>query len=69
MCSHVPACPPANSRARGTAHVVVAHPEQGWSLLCNGVVRFDDDGELLPDGRAVPPSGVCACAPVPKARR
>ena len=69
MCSHVPACPPANSRAHGTAQVVVAHPEQGWSLLCNGVVRFDDDGELLPDGRAVPPSGVCACAPVPKARR
>ena len=53
MCSHVPACPPANSRARGTAHVVVAHPEQGWSLLCNGVVLFDDDGELLPDGQAV----------------
>ena len=69
MCSHVPACPPANSRARGTAHVVVAHPEQGWSLLCNGVVLFDDDGELLPDGRAVPPPGVCTCAPVPKARR
>ena len=69
MCSHVPACPPASSQARGTAHVVVAHPEQGWSLLCNGVVLFDDDGELLPDGRAVPPSGVCACAPVPKARR
>ena len=30
-----------------------SHPEQGWSLLCNGVVLFDDDGELLPDGRAV----------------
>jgi hypothetical protein len=31
--------------------VVAAHPEQGWSLLCNGVVVFDDTGELLPDGR------------------
>jgi hypothetical protein len=33
----------------------VAHPEQGWSLLCNGVVLFDDTGELLPDGRITPP--------------
>ena len=31
------------------------HPEQGWSLLCNGVVIFDDGGALLPGGRAVPP--------------
>jgi Family of unknown function (DUF5999) len=23
--------------------------------LCNGVIIFDDTGELLPDGRAVPP--------------
>jgi hypothetical protein len=36
---------------------VAVHPEQGWSLLCNGVVLFDDDGELLPDGRVVAPVG------------
>jgi len=35
--------------------VVARHPEQGWVLLCNGVVVFDDSGELLPDGRAVAP--------------
>jgi hypothetical protein len=34
---------------------VASHPEQGWSLLCNGVVAFDDGGALLPGGRAVPP--------------
>jgi hypothetical protein len=34
--------------------MIASHPEQGWSLLCNGVVIFDDRGELLPDGRAVP---------------
>jgi hypothetical protein len=34
---------------------VAAHPEQGWSLLCNGVVLFDDTGELLPGGQALPP--------------
>jgi len=33
---------------------VAYHPEQGWGLLCNAVVIFDDSGELLPDGRAVP---------------
>ena len=38
------------------AHVVAGHPEQGWSLPCNGVVVFDDAGALLPDGRALDPS-------------
>ena len=37
----------------GTARVVAAQYEQGWSLLCNGVVLFDDGGELLPNGRAI----------------
>jgi hypothetical protein len=35
------------------ARVTVGHPEQGWSLLCNGVVLFDDAGALLPDGSEV----------------
>ena len=34
---------------------MASHPEQGWSLLCNSVVIFDDGGALLPGGRAVPP--------------
>jgi hypothetical protein len=33
--------------------VVACHPEQGWSLLCNGVVLFEDSGEILPDGHCV----------------
>jgi Family of unknown function (DUF5999) len=52
MCAHTKPCPPADSAARDLAAVVSSHPEQGWSLLCNGVVLFDDGGELLPDGRA-----------------
>ena len=52
MCTHRTPCPEATSEARDLAVVVTSHPEQGWSLLCNGVVLFDDDGELLPDGRA-----------------
>jgi hypothetical protein len=55
MCLHQPPCPSADQPDREAACTVAAHPEQGWSLLCNGVVVFDDSGELLPDGRAVAP--------------
>jgi hypothetical protein len=65
MCNHFPTCAPATSPAHGTARVIATYPEQGWSLLCNGVVLFDDYGELLPDGRAVAPPPVVAVAPRP----
>ncbi len=55
-CQHEPACPPAEAADHDAARVVAAHPEQGWSLLCNGVVVFDDTGEILPDGRIVAPA-------------
>ena len=55
MCSHQPPCPAADRPDRDAAHIIAFRPEQGWSLLCNGVIVFDDTGELLPDGRAVPP--------------
>ncbi len=54
-CPHQPPCPPVGAPDREAAHVVAAHPEQGWSLLCNGVVAFEDTGELLPDGRIIAP--------------
>ena len=51
-----PAPMPAGDRPdRHAAHNVAFHPEQGWSLLCNGVIVFDDMGEILPDGRVLPP--------------
>jgi hypothetical protein len=50
MCQHRPSCPPAHAPDRDAAHVVADHPDQGWSLLCNGVVLFDDLGEILPNG-------------------
>jgi hypothetical protein len=50
-CVHTPACPTVDDADRDAAHVVSAHPEQGWSLLCNGVVVFEDFGELLPNGQ------------------
>lgn len=55
MCPHTPPCPDASSPDREAAHTVASHPEQGWSLLCNGVVVFEDTGELLPDGAAIAP--------------
>jgi len=55
MCSHFPRCPSAESPRYCAAHVISSHYEQGWSLLCNGVVLFTDNGELLPDGRAIEP--------------
>ena len=55
VCSHEPQCPSAGHTARVAARVIAGHPEQGWSLLCNGIVLFDDGGLLLPDGRAEAP--------------
>jgi len=55
LCSHQPQCPSAGARDREAAHTIAHRPEQGWSLLCNGVVLFEDTGELLPDGRAISP--------------
>ena len=45
-CRHCPQCPPADRDDRDAAAVIASHPEQGWSLLCNGVVIFDDLGHV-----------------------
>ncbi|GIH94316.1 DUF5999 family protein [Planobispora siamensis] len=55
MCQHEPHCPSADASDREAARPVAFRPEQGWTLLCNGVVLFEDTGALLPDGRAVAP--------------
>ncbi|HEV2372094.1 MAG TPA: DUF5999 family protein [Streptosporangiaceae bacterium] len=54
-CAHTPRCPAATATDHSAARVVASHPEQGWSLLCNGVVTFDDCGEILPEGTCVAP--------------
>jgi hypothetical protein len=61
MCEHVPSCPDPFAPDHCAARVVATHPEQGWSLLCNGVVLFEDYGELLPSGAALPPRRRSAC--------
>ncbi len=55
MCQHQRPCPSAEAVDREAATVLVSFPEQGWSLLCNGVILFEDTGELLPDGSSVAP--------------
>lgn len=49
MCRHFPPCPVAMAPDAAAAKVISSHQEQGWSLLCNGAVLFDDGGLLLPD--------------------
>ncbi|MEU5276374.1 DUF5999 family protein [Streptomyces asoensis] len=49
-----------DDRSTPLAHIVAAHPEQGWNLLCDGTIVFDDSGELRPDGRVVGPHRVTA---------
>ena len=74
-CHHFPPCPAATAPDRHAARTVAAHPEQGWSLLCNGVVLFDDNGELLPGGgaathlpRRIPRGRSAGCRPAPGSR-
>jgi hypothetical protein len=55
MCQHQPSCPSADAVDREAAKLITAVPEQGWSLLCNGVIVFEDTGELLPDGSCIEP--------------
>jgi hypothetical protein len=55
MCPHTPSCPEASAPDREAARTLISHPEQGWSLLCNGIVIFEDTGELLPGGDAIGP--------------
>jgi hypothetical protein len=55
MCHHQPRCPRWRAFDHRAARIVADQPGQGSSLLCNGVIVFDDGGELLPDGRTVTP--------------
>lgn len=55
ICLHRPRCPDASAADREAARTVVSHPDQGWSLLCNGIILFEDTGELLPGGMVIPP--------------
>ncbi|GJF34064.1 hypothetical protein KNE206_67640 [Kitasatospora sp. NE20-6] len=59
-CGHRDACPDGDAPDAAAAVPVARQPEQGWSLLCNGVLLFDDTGAVLPDGDIQPPAGTGA---------
>ncbi|MFG3403841.1 DUF5999 family protein [Streptomyces sp. NPDC048142] len=50
LCEHSPRCPPASASDHLAACVLVAFPAAGWSVLCNGLILFEDTGYLLPSG-------------------
>ncbi|SNY44753.1 hypothetical protein SAMN05421748_107117 [Paractinoplanes atraurantiacus] len=55
LCQHTNQCPNAEAVDREAARTVATFREQGWSLLCNGVIVFEDTGEILPDGTMIEP--------------
>ncbi|MFJ1662462.1 DUF5999 family protein [Streptomyces anthocyanicus] len=61
-CRHTPPCPGPDASDRDSARLTAHRPEQGWSLLCNGVLLFEDTGELLPDGQILAPQRGTAAA-------
>ncbi len=79
MCPHTPTCPTVEKPDREAAKVISCHPEQGWSLLCNGLIAFEDTGCVLPDCTVVAPhraKALCrpgatssGCLPEQEARR
>jgi len=60
MCAHIPPCPPADQPDARRACVVARHAKQGWRLLCNGVVVFEDGGAIRPDGTRLTPRHTAA---------
>ncbi|MEU9301946.1 DUF5999 family protein [Streptomyces sp. NPDC048269] len=54
-CTHQPECPPPAAADRAAAQVLLHFPGVGCSLLCNGVLSFEDSGGLGPDGSIYPP--------------
>jgi hypothetical protein len=57
-CRHQPSCPPASAPDRLAAKAVASHPEQGWSLLRNGIITFDDSGAVTPAKEIIAPMRV-----------
>lgn len=66
-CQHKPKCPSAYSEHPTTAVIVVRHDDdQGWNLLCNGVVTLHGGGYILPNGVTIAPDELTSgrhCAP------
>ncbi|WP_327297761.1 MULTISPECIES: DUF5999 family protein [unclassified Streptomyces] len=55
MCQHQPPCPASVRPDREAAKPVARDHVMGWTLLCNGVLCFEDTGEILPSGKIIAP--------------
>ncbi len=57
-CYYQPPCLPM-APDRLAVRIIVASPEQGWSMLRNRVIMFDDTGAITPAGEVIcsPPTG------------
>lgn len=55
MCSHEPPCPAAQAPNGEAALIIARDWFLGWARLCNGIVLWEDTGELLPNGELVAP--------------
>ncbi|MFH9561212.1 DUF5999 family protein [Streptomyces globisporus] len=67
VCAHKPPCPSPSAPDHGAARVRTHVPDHGYVLLCNGVLRMEDTGEVLPNGDAVEPHRLpltLTCRPV-----
>jgi hypothetical protein len=42
MCAHEVCCPAADGSDARSARTVAWHPEEGWELLCNGLLLGED---------------------------
>ena len=45
-CTHVPACPAADSADRYAARVMMRFDAQDWAMLCNGILVFGPEPGL-----------------------
>jgi len=54
MCHHNPRCPASDAPLCCSAHVTADCTDQGWCLLCNGIILFDDGLFLTPGGEVRP---------------
>ncbi|QTA36722.1 DUF5999 family protein [Streptomyces sp. CA-256286] len=55
MCKHSPTCPNADAADHEAAKAVLRDDVTGFARLCNGVILFNDTGELLPDNTIIAP--------------
>ncbi|MFJ7280484.1 DUF5999 family protein [Kitasatospora sp. NPDC098663] len=54
-CQHEPNCPIPEAPDAAAAQIMMSHPEQGWMILCNGTLLFEDGGALSVLGEGAQP--------------